>query len=297
MLRSALAAIAAIVACCSGGVASELAPSRVAESTAAFNPDGPTASGMVLTFADEFDEHSVSTDGRRFGTRWTDHLWYEKPLPPGTTSTARGILTMIGNGGYGIATVNERGEGFSQRFGYFEARIRIPCGKGTWPAFWLISNDRVTKTPALPASELDIIEGQGVVPNGYFVTVHRDSANNGLKSLDVFTGDLGVGPLCREFHRYGLYWPSDQDKVTWYFNGRPLRSAAKFDTTDLAPMMVVLGNGYGDMIGSNHPDASTPRPSRMEVDYVRVWQFPRQRPEGCIGDCEARRGRGAESRG
>jgi hypothetical protein len=256
--------------------------------TAPFDPNRPEASGMVLSFADEFDEASISVDGRRLSTRWTDHLWYEKPLPGGTATAQGGVLTLRGNGGYGIATVNERGEGFAQRFGYFEARIQIPCGKGTWPAFWLISNDRVTKSPNLPASELDILEGQGVEPNGYFKTIHRDSARKDREETnkDVFTGDLGVR-LCRDFHRYGLYWPPDEDRVTWYFDGQSVGSAAKFDTTDLAPMMMILGNGYGDMIGHNQPDALTPRPSKMLVDYVRTWQFPAQGLHQCIGDCRS----------
>jgi hypothetical protein len=247
----------------------ELGPTQ----TRPFDANNPAASCMVLTFDDEFADLSVSSDGALDGTRWTNHLWYEKPIQSGQYSVTDGVL-RLGTGN--IVTVNSDGQGFAQKYGYFEARIKVPGGKGTWPAFWLINNDR-TRLPNLPASELDIMEGQGVVKTGYFATLHRDSAHAGDKANSNNFVDAKVD-IAQQFHRYGALWDPWRPYITFYFDGRAVSRARKYDTTDLSPMMVILGNGYGDMIGRNAPDASTPHPAFMQVDYVRVYQFRDQHP-------------------
>jgi hypothetical protein len=58
-----------------------------------FDPNNPAATGMVLTFDDEFNKLSVSDDGESNGTTWTDHLWFE---PPGTTSRRNSVILKHG---------------------------------------------------------------------------------------------------------------------------------------------------------------------------------------------------------
>ncbi|MGO8594024.1 family 16 glycosylhydrolase, partial [Rhizobium ruizarguesonis] len=53
-----------------------------------------------------------------------------------------------------LSSVNPKGEGFSQQFAYFEARMKLPPGKGFWPAFWLIGLDRSKYT-----AEIDVLDG------------------------------------------------------------------------------------------------------------------------------------------
>jgi beta-glucanase (GH16 family) len=230
---------------------------------------------MVLTFHDEFDEDSISREGTGEASCWTDHLWYEQPMPPGRHSVSGGVLHLYAGDGLGIATVNSSGEGFTQRFGYFEARIKLPGGKGTWPAFWAISRAHAFEGGA--ASELDIMEGQGIRSTGYFATLHRDSGSGHDRQNSGNFIKTGTD-LSKDFHRYGALWPPDSDLIVFYFDGKPVGSALKYDTTDQAPMMVILGNVYGDMIGSNQPDETTPHPADMQVDYVRIYQFEDRLP-------------------
>jgi hypothetical protein len=274
----ALGGLVLLNGCNLAGCSSEIPSTPVAAEASAirtrsFDANDPAASCMVLTFDDEFADLSVSGDGALDGARWTNHLWYEQPIRSDQYSVADGVL---GLGTGNLATVNSGGEGFAQKYGYFEARIKVPGGKGTWPAFWLINNDR-TRRPNLPASELDIMEGQGVVKTGYFATLHRDSARAGdqANSNNFISAKVDIA---RGFHRYGALWSPRLRYIVFYFDWRPVSRARKYDTTDLSPMMLILGNGYGDMIGSNAPDSSTPHPAFMQVDYVRAYQFPDQHP-------------------
>ena len=101
---------------------------------ATFNANDPTASGMVLTFDDEFDTASISSDSVADGTLWNDHLWYEAASDGVTVSN--GIATIVNTN---LSTVNSSGQGFAQTYGYFEADLELPNGIGAWPAFWLMS--------------------------------------------------------------------------------------------------------------------------------------------------------------
>jgi hypothetical protein len=242
----------------------------------AFDPNNPAASGMVLTFDDEFNSLSMSNDGAANGTTWTNHLWYQQP-DSNIASVSNGVLNLSSDGANNmVATVNSAAQGFSQKYGYFEARIKVPAGQGTWPAFFLISTDHALNGPA-PASELDIMEGQGSQPNAYWTTLHRDSAHAGDQQNGNNFVDTGVN-LSAGFHTFSALWSPNSNVITWYLDGKEVATAPKYDTTDSSPMEVILGSQIGDMTGTNQPNGSTPNPAVMQVDWVRVYQFADQNP-------------------
>jgi beta-glucanase (GH16 family) len=241
-----------------------------------FDPNNPAASGMVLTFDDEFNTISVSNDGPQDGTTWTNHLWYEPQgaTPTSTLSVSNGVLSMQPNGGgFGITTMDPSGKGFTQKYGYFEARIWLPQGSGTWPGFWLESANHATSGAA--SSEIDIMEGQGVDTNGYFATLHMNSGSgadqqNSNNYVNAGT-DLQAG-----WHTYGMLWDPNSSNIVFYLDGKAVLTVPKYDTTDSSPMMMVLGNAIGNMIGSN---GGTPSSSDiMKVDWVHAYQFASQDP-------------------
>ena len=97
-----------------------------------FDANNPTNSGMVLTFDDEFNSLSLSADGVQDGTTWTSHLWYEQPGVD--ANVQNGVLNLLSDGqSVNMTTVDSSGQGFTQKYGYFEARIYAPGGTGTWP--------------------------------------------------------------------------------------------------------------------------------------------------------------------
>ena len=99
------------------------------------------------------------------------------------------------------------------KYGYFEARIMLPKGKGTWPAFWMmpVGNDWNTN-PWPMCGEIDIMEEVGVVPNEVSSSIHTQDYNHtkGTQKTHAMTIEQAEG----EFHLYALEWT--EDAITTY---------------------------------------------------------------------------------
>jgi beta-glucanase (GH16 family) len=150
---------------------------------------------------------------------------------------------------------------FSQRYGWFEMRAKLPHGHGFWPAFWLLPQSR-----AWPP-EIDIMEHKGSLLSHVWLTVHRPQPNTWRPKSD---GKEWTGPdFTADFHTFAVDWRPD--RVAWYIDGIE-RHQWRGDA-DFGPMYVILNLAIGgEWDGS--PDASTPFPATMEVDYVRVYRLP-----------------------
>lgn len=162
------------------------------------------------------------------------------------------------------------------KYGYFEARILLPKGKGTWPAFWMmpVGNDWNTN-PWPMCGEIDIMEEVGVVPNEVSSSIHTQDYNHtkGTQKTHAMTIDRAEG----EYHVYALKWT--EDAITTYVDGKVQLSVTKQQ----------LGSGHnqwpfhyafypilnlawgGDWGGMNGVDESA-LPVTMKVDYLRVFQ-------------------------
>ncbi len=142
---------------------------------------------------------------------------------------------------------------FTQTYGYFEMRAKLPRGKGVWPAFWLLPAD-LSWPP-----EIDIMESVGD-PSKVYVTFHSEKAKIEGKAIDVSPDD---------FHTYGLAW--DKDTIAWFVDGREVRREPT--PADMHKPMYMLANiaSGGDWAGA--PDATTPLPARLTIDYIRAYRF------------------------
>jgi len=145
---------------------------------------------------------------------------------------------------------------FSQTYGYFEMRARLPRGKGVWPAFWLLPAD--FDWPP----EIDVMESVGD-PSKVYATAHSKVAKAEGTEIQISDPDA--------FHTYAVAW--DKDQIVWFVDGRE----AKRQPTppDMHKPMYLLANIAlgGDWAGA--PDASTPWPARMSIDYIRAYRFAR----------------------
>lgn len=142
---------------------------------------------------------------------------------------------------------------FSQTYGYFEMRAKLPAGKGVWPAFWLLPKD-FSWPP-----EVDIMESVGD-PSKYYVTYHSS-----------VTKDAGTEvPISPDaYHVFAVSW--DKDNVIWFVDGREVKRLPT--PSDMHKPMFLVANLAlgGDWAG--YPDASTPFPVSFKIDYIRAYRF------------------------
>ncbi|GAA3097577.1 hypothetical protein GCM10010530_22810 [Kribbella aluminosa] len=147
---------------------------------------------------------------------------------------------------------------FFQTYGYWEICAKFPAGKGLWPAFWLIPQDR-----SWPP-EIDVAEWFGSI----------ESMHSGLASgtwPDVRWDShwaTGLAPTTG-WHRYGLRWQPGH--ITFTVDGVPTSTITGDQVPD-KPMYVVLNSGtWANADRGGPPDATTRFPNSFDVDYVRVY--------------------------
>ena len=231
--------------------------------------------GYHLTFDDEFNGPlDVSATGP--GTKWIAHTpsftdfgdaAFANP-DPGTTpfSVQDGVLTIEARQKNGkwtsglLSSVDPKGNGFSQQYGYFEMSAKFPVGAGTWPAFWLLSQPSLVDKKR-SGVEVDVVEQYGLSANLLHTTFHWWFAD---KPHGAVADTFNVADMTKDFHRYGFLW--DERQMVWYFDGVELwRQSTPPEAR--VPMYVLVNLA----LGGGWPVDKTPNPSRMLVDYVRVY--------------------------
>ena len=170
------------------------------------------------------------------------------------------------------ARITTKGK-FEQQYGRFEARMKLPSGKGLWPAFWMLGNN-IDTVNWPQCGEIDILENKGSQPTIISSALHGPGYSGGNPVFKSYT--FTNTRVDTDFHIYGIEWgPSyvnfyvdnvlynqitpDNDKVTgeWVFNSNPFY------------MLLNLAVG-GNFDGA--PNSSTVFPQTMLVDYFRVYQ-------------------------
>ncbi len=227
-----------------------------------------------LTFAEEFDGPlDVSAWGP--GTRWIAHTPYAGDFgDAGFADPEEGFPFMIEDGALRIearktengwrsgllSSVDPKGEGFSQRYGYFEMRAKLPPGKGTWPAFWLLGVDGL-KDRSRTNPEIDVVEQYGVNPNVLHNTVHlwRPDGGHWADGAPHLVEGMTEG-----FHTYGTM--ITEEHIVFYYDGVELRRAPT-PPEARAPLYILVNLALG---GGWRID-ETPSPSFLYVDYVRAY--------------------------
>jgi beta-glucanase (GH16 family) len=155
-----------------------------------------------------------------------------------------------------IASHPRRGGGFMTQYGYIEARIKVPSGKGFWPAFWTLP------WPVAHPPEIDITEVLGDS-----ITTHRMHYHYDDNGRERSVGKNYTGPdLSANFHTYAVDW--QPGLIVWYFDGQEVFRTTQSVTAE--PMYLLLNLAVDGWAGP--PNSSTPWPGVMEVDYVRVYR-------------------------
>lgn len=147
------------------------------------------------------------------------------------------------------------------RYGYVEARIHIPAGKGLWPAFWLFPGYEV------PYGEIDIMEALGHEPGLVYSHVHAGPQWKGRK-MHPFTLKREK-PFSEGFHVYAVDW--NERLTTFFVDGQPIGSVATPEEIKV-PMFVMLNLA---MAGPWGPPPDADASGEMLVDWVRIWRYRR----------------------
>lgn len=229
---------------------------------------------MTLAFEDEFDKLDISAWGP--GTRWISHTpWsgdfggarFGNPGEDSPFTIDSGSLRIeatrdeAGNWRSGLlASMDPKGNGFAQQYGYFEIRAKLPDGPGVWPAFWLIGKDRSKAT-----AEIDVLEFYGDKPGGYSTVVHvwRKGGEHYSKGkrIEVFADKKPT-----EFHTYGV--KIDETFIRIYCD-REMVWKTPTQAEHRQPLYMLLNLALVD----GPSNFLTPDPSHMYVDYVRAYKL------------------------
>ena len=148
---------------------------------------------------------------------------------------------------------------FTFTYGYMEARLQIPKGQGLWPAFWAIPEDRWPP-------EIDAMEILGNDPNTAYFGFHYPNSNG----TNDHSGTNWTGPdFSAGFHTFAVDW--EPDVMIWYIDGVERQRYTDTSHIPNIPLYLVANLAVGGDWPGN-PDSTTPFPSYMNVDYIRVWQ-------------------------
>ena len=237
--------------------------------------------GYQLVWNDEFNEgtelnkvdwtHEVQNSG------WVNH---ELQNYVNHTTPKGSLVTEVMGGTLRIHCFKEDGKIYSGRvyahvkegwkYGYIEASIKLPKGKGTWPAFWMMP----VNFRSWPADgEIDIMEEVGYHPDFVSSSLHANAhvhSNNTQVTHEMYCkGAEG------EFHTYAIEWTAQN--ITTYVDGKVQLS---YDNKGLGrddwpyndPFYVIFNLAWGGDWGGSQGVDENALPVTMEVDYVRVFQ-------------------------
>jgi len=236
------------------------------------------------TFADDFDGTRVDPRKWRFDTSRNAEGWYNHERQyygPDNARVARGVLIIEarretlskarhpdwGGQAYSSAKLVSRQ---ALGYGFYEIRARLPCGRGTWPAIWLLPARG--SWPAM--GEIDVMEMVGWDPNVVHATLHS-AAFNHVRGTQR-GAQVTVPDACTAYHRYQLDWRRDAIRIgiddrayMRVANDQPGGAAAwPFTRAYQLILNLAVGGDWGGARGID--DAALPQ--RMTVDYVRYWR-------------------------
>lgn len=270
------------------------------------------------TFVDDFNGTTLDSTKWSKGMRWADVINNElQGYVPENVTVANGYCTIKAEKrtvqntdwvGYKGATKSyasgaiQTWNKWTQAYGYFEARIKMSSGKGTWPAFWLLPDRGSSTTPldkrtavggsygGSPISmgnEIDILEimatwknpttGIGKSHSGFFWNYNGGSwGNYALMNNGNGPAQFPLANPDTEFHTYGLAW--GPGKLDFYIDDiKVLSREEPLETTKVgtAPHYMILNAAMhtDDWTGTPVPlaDIDATAPSNMVIDYVKVW--------------------------
>lgn len=245
--------------------------------------------GWTRVWSDEFDGPNGSAVNSQ---RWTMETggggWGNNELQTYTNRTQNAYLedgmlvikamreTFTGTDGirreYTSARLKTQDK-FTQTYGRFEARIKVPFGQGIWPAFWMLGNN-IPQAGWPRCGEIDVMEIIGREPSRVYGTIHGPGYSGAGGIGGNFT--LPNGEQFKDgFHLFAIEWQPRE--IRWFMDDKLFKTLTSKDLPAGAdwvfnhPFFLLLNVAVGGNWPGN-PDATTVFPQTMQVDYVRVYR-------------------------
>ncbi len=254
----------------------------------------------VLTWSDEFEGTGVPDPNK-----WSYDLgaggWGNQEIQTYTNSyqncrQENGIL-LIDALKYGSSWTSARiitNNKWEFKYGRVVFRAKLPVGAGTWPALWMLGENFASwGWPA--CGEIDIMEFVGKNPG----VVHSSVQTPSSYGATINTKVQSLSTCSSEFHTYQLNWTYSKlefsiDSVWFYTYSPPIRNKSTwpFDKPFFLIMNIAMGGTWGSDVryetgGIKNGIDPALTSARMEVDYVRVYQYP-----AAIDDSHGQDGKG-----
>ncbi|MBL8131789.1 MAG: glycoside hydrolase family 16 protein [Anaerolineae bacterium] len=249
-----------------------------AEATPETAAEIETPEGWALVWHDEFDGEAIDESSWTYDLGaggWGNGEAQHYTDRPENARIEDGMLVIEARqerymGSY-YTSARLKTEGLREfQYGRIEARVRVPAGRGLWPAFWMLgSNIREVGWP--DCGEIDIMEYIGREPDLILGTIHGPG----------YSGALGLSKWNRQeydiaddFHTYAVEW--DENQITWFYDGVEYSTYTRADVGERdwpfdQPFFIILNLALGGQFpGPIGLDVVFP--TQYVVDYVRVFQ-------------------------
>ncbi len=251
-------------------------------------PAGPIDSGWTFettpVFQEEFDYIGAPNPTRWFydigGSGWGNHelQYYTDAL---TNASADGDhLTITARhepfGGMNYTSTRLLSKGLGDfLYGRVEVRAKLPAGRGTWPAIWMLPTDWAYGS--WPNSgEIDIMEHVGYDPTNVHFSIHTQSYNWTINTQKTVIKNIPTA--ITDFHKYRIDWTPyairayfDDALVYIFVNDGRGSASWPFDKRFHILLNVAVGGDWGGQQGVD----DTVFPASLVMDYVRVYKMIR----------------------
>jgi len=242
-----------------------------------------------LIWEDNFDGDSLNRDFWNVELHepgWVNEEWQEYVDNDETIQVKDGMLNIIpvkkdnGDGTYSYSSgrvTTQNKEDFT--YGLFEARLKVPSGKGYLPAFWLMATDENVYGQWPRCGEIDIMEVLGDKLKDVHGTIHYGNPHSQSQGTYSITK---IDDFANSFHTFACEWKPGE--IVWYCDGLPFHRENKWYSTTEGqgtltypapfdqPFYIILNLAVGGTwVG--YPDETTEfEDNPYVVDYVRVFQ-------------------------
>ena len=253
-------------------------------------PEEHGRGALKLVWSDEFDYIGLP-DSAKWGYDVGATGWGNQELQNYTSHRPENARVQDGrliieaqrdgpkNQPYTSARLISKGKG-DWTYGRFEVRAKLPSGRGTWPAIWMLPTLKSYGDVSWPDNgEIDIMEHVGFDPDVIHGSAHTRAYYYSIDSQKTAT--ITVPNSRTQFNVYAVEWTPEE--IRWYVNGNQYCTFKNERLTNQSadykqwpfdkPFHLILNIAIGGTWGGAQGVDDSIWPQRMEIDYVRVYQW------------------------